>query len=130
MAEAARGVFNTTASSAACGDVRAFLPGTLHRGWRAGADYEIASSWVSLLTLGLALLAGLEIFQGVARSPLQVASRQLWPFAVSGIGVGDPLRTSLYQRPPAQDAEYQDPTLGVALVSSATIASSGVTLVF
>ena len=95
--------------------------------WLAGAELRDRVIMVSLLTGCLALLAGLEIFKGGREEPLQGRFPTALAFAVLGSVLVIRAGLSLYQAPPAQDAEYNDPTLGVALFIT-TICLIGVTL--
>jgi diguanylate cyclase (GGDEF)-like protein len=95
--------------------------------WLAGAELRDRVIMVSFLTGCLVLLAGLEIFKGGRDEPLQGRFPTALAFAVLGSAMVVRAGLSLYHPPPAQGAEYNDPTLGVALFIT-TICLIGITL--
>jgi predicted signal transduction protein with EAL and GGDEF domain len=95
--------------------------------WLAGAELRDRVIMVSLLTGCLVLLAGLEIFKGSRDEPLQGRFPTALAFAVLGAAMVVRAGLSLYHPSPAQGAEYDDPTLGVALFIT-TICLIGITL--
>lgn len=101
-----------------------FLTALFTVAWLAGAELRDRVVMVSFLSGCLALLASLEIFKGSRDEPLQGRFPTALAFAVLGSAM---VGLSLYHRPPAQGAEYNDPTLGVALFIT-TICLIGITL--
>jgi diguanylate cyclase (GGDEF)-like protein len=95
--------------------------------WLAGAELRDRCIMVSFLTGCLALLAGLEIFKGGRAEPLQGRFPTALAFAVLGSALVIRAGLSLYHPLPAQGAEYDDPTPGVALFIT-TICLIGITL--
>jgi diguanylate cyclase (GGDEF)-like protein len=95
--------------------------------WLAGAELRDRCIMVSFLTGCLALLAGLEIVKGGRAEPLQGRFPTALAFAVLGSALVIRAGLSLYHPPPVQGAEYDDPTLGVALFIT-TICLIGITL--
>jgi len=95
--------------------------------WLAGAELRDRVIMVSFLTGCLALLASLEIFKGGRDEPLQGRFPTALAFAVLGSAMVVRAGLSLYHAPLAQGAEYDDPTLGVALFIT-TICLIGITL--
>ncbi|HEX9522334.1 MAG TPA: GGDEF domain-containing protein [Reyranella sp.] len=95
--------------------------------WLAGAELSDRVIMVSFLTGCLALLASLEIVKGGRAEPLQGRFPTALAFAVLGSAMVLRAGLSLYHPPLAQGAEYDDPTLGVALFIT-TICLIGVTL--
>jgi diguanylate cyclase (GGDEF)-like protein len=95
--------------------------------WLAGAELRDRVIMVSFLTGCLVLLAGLEIFKGGRDEPLQGRFPTALAFAVLGSAMVVRAGLSLYHPPPAQGAEYNDPTLGVSLFIT-TICLIGITL--
>jgi diguanylate cyclase (GGDEF)-like protein len=95
--------------------------------WLAGAGPQDRVTMVSLLTGCLAFLASLEIFKGGRDEPLQGRYPTALAFAVLGSALVVRAALSLFHPPLAQGAEYDDPTLGVALFIT-TICLIGVTL--
>jgi diguanylate cyclase (GGDEF)-like protein len=95
--------------------------------WLAGAELQDRVVMVSLLTGCLALLASLEIFKGGHDEPLQGRFPTTLAFGVLGSALVIRAGLSLFHPTPAQGAEYDDPTLGVALFIT-TICLIGITL--